>query len=227
MATEKAVVAQHTKDQQKLIVVLGAGMSSDGVLFEGSRNNVRKGVEIFKRDESQITIFSARWNYFLRPEPPRTEASAMKEYALGLGIPENKIIEEGLSYDTVGNVYYTDKIIREIPNVVLITVVAASWHLPKASFLFKKAFGGDRFNLVFEESIVELLEDSRNEMTVQEAAKLQKLIGIYGHLKNGDGRGFANLVEAQHPFYVRDGNRIPEEVWQEINSTVPTINYVR
>ncbi len=212
-------------EARKLIVVLGAGLYSDGTLYESSKANVEKGIEIFKKDEKQAMIFSGKWNYFLKPEPPITEARAMKIYAMKLGLPEANSIEEDNSYDTIGNAYYTDKIISKMGNVGSITVVSSTWHTRKSSFIFEKVFA-NRFEISFEKAEVYLPKEKQEQMAVQEHSKLQKLIRIYGSLQNGDNKGFAKLVEAQHPFYATDKSKIPEEEWRIINSTVPTINYI-
>jgi hypothetical protein len=216
---------QNAADK-KLIVVAGAGMDKEGTLFEGSKINVTKGLEVFKRDTDQITIFTAKYNYFLRETPPpRTEAGGMKAYAVGLGLPEEKTILEEKSYDTIGNAYYTDMIVREMSNVRSITVIASTWHLPKAGFIFEKVFGGSRFRLSFEEGVLELPADKAEEMRLNETKKLEKLKGIYGGIENGDWRAFAAMVELQHPFYTK--NPVPGEEWQKIKTTVPTINYIK
>lgn len=218
---------QDGLDGVRLIIVVGAGMHQDGTLYEGSKINVEKGVEIFKRNREQVTIFTGKWNYFIKVEPPWTEARAMKEYALSLGIPDDKTIEEGSSYDTVGNAYYTDKIVRKINNVGLITIVAASWHMPKARFVFEKMFGGTRFRISFEEGKQEMSGDMAKRAAENEAKKLDKLKRLYGMIRDGDNEGFAKEIEKVHPFYAVDKSIISEEEWKEIGKTVPTLDYIK
>lgn len=213
---------------KKLIIVSGGGINPDGALYESSKANVFRGLEVFRRDESQVAIFTSRWNYFLRPKPPITEAEAMKAFALKLGMHLSRTVVEDQSYDTVGNAYYTNKIIvQDMPNVRSITLVTSTWHMPKARFIYNKMFGGNRFKLVFEEATMWMAPEEEEKMKAEEAKKIKVLEDIYGHLSDGDSEGFTRLIERVHPFYAVDKNTIPPEVWARIKATVPTLTNIR
>jgi uncharacterized SAM-binding protein YcdF (DUF218 family) len=217
--------APHEAPKKNVIIVLGAGTHSDGTLFDGSKANVRKAVELFRRDEHQPIIFTGKWNPSTTPQPPLPEARAMTEYATTLGFPQGKAIEETDALDTVGSAYYTNKIVLRMPDVGSITVVAAAWHVPRATFIFTKVFGGVRFPLKFEAGNVVVPDPEK--MRVNEEQKIAFLRGIYGLLRDGDYEGFAHLVEKQHPYYALDENKIPETAWTQGRPTTPTITYIQ
>ena len=61
--------------------------------------------------------------------PIRSEASAMKEYALSLGIPEMNILAEEKSKDTLGNAFFTKITYLEKYNWKNVIVITSDFHL--------------------------------------------------------------------------------------------------
>lgn len=87
------------------IIVLGKGISVDGTLPEIARQHVRMGAALYAAAPAPI-IMSGAYGLFER-QPSRTEAAAMREYAVELGIPGDQIIVEEESRDTIGNAWFT------------------------------------------------------------------------------------------------------------------------
>src|SRR5258708_23548010 len=89
-----------------VIIILAGGINIDGSLPEVPKLRVKKGVELFKQRVASNILMSGRWWFWAEHDFPKTEAQAMKEYAMSLGIPENAIYIEDESTDTVGNAYF-------------------------------------------------------------------------------------------------------------------------
>ena len=87
------------------IIILGKGISQDGTLPDIARQHVQMGVDLYSVGPAPI-IISGACGLFER-QPARTEASAMREHAMELGIPAERIIVEEESRDTFGNAWFT------------------------------------------------------------------------------------------------------------------------
>src|SRR5262249_17207459 len=89
------------------IVVLGGGIDLLGNLKGPSKCRIETAAELYQRKLAPKIITSSKWSMFLREEPRKTIAQAMKEGLIALGIPRNVIETEEISRDTLGNAYYT------------------------------------------------------------------------------------------------------------------------
>lgn len=101
-------------DQRHLIVILGGGLGSDGSLPFHYELRLNKALEVFRELKASgkdpfIVTLSAGTPH--KPNPldiqgfPITEAGAGAKWLLKQsGIPANRIMEEGMSLDTLGNV---------------------------------------------------------------------------------------------------------------------------
>ena len=118
------------------IVVLGGRLNDDGTLRPVLRSRVEKAVELFKQGVAPVVIMSGKWTDQLKKDPVKTEARAMKEYAEELWVPEHAILVEEQSQNTIGNAYYTKKILakRAWKDIVVVT---SDFHLKRSLYLFK------------------------------------------------------------------------------------------
>jgi len=128
----KAAEMLIKKDEMKpadVIVVL-AGEQEERVIY---------GVKLFKDDWSRkdrIILAGGPlvWKY--------TWASLMKEQAVSLGIPGNKILLEDKSRSTEEDALYTKEILQKngFKSIILVT---SPYHSRRASLIFKKVLGGE------------------------------------------------------------------------------------
>lgn len=70
-----------------------------------------------------------------------SEAEAMASYLVDKGIPEERIIKEERSTDTIENGYYTRLIVEGMPSFETIYVVSSCYHMPRVKFIFDNCFG--------------------------------------------------------------------------------------
>lgn len=118
------------------IIVLGGGISDEGILFAQSRLRVEKGVELWKKEKCSL-LFSGRWNYLRKKTLKKTEGKGMKEYAISLGVPKKDILLEEESMDTIGNAYFCKKQFIIPKKWKDIIVVTSGFHTKRTKRIFQ------------------------------------------------------------------------------------------
>lgn len=109
------------------IVVLGAGINSDGTMSNVLTDRVTYGAELILRDAADKIIVSGDGS------GKYDESAKMREYMLSRGVDEEKIIKDGYGYNTYDtmwrakNVYGAEKII----------IVTQDFHMYRAIFIAK------------------------------------------------------------------------------------------
>jgi uncharacterized SAM-binding protein YcdF (DUF218 family) len=112
--------------QADAIVVLGCPPSAR------LSRRVERGVRLYQQGAAPVLLLSGGGR---RAEP---EALTMRRAALAAGVPENAVLVEPASRDTLGNARETLRLLRahRLRSVVL---VSDRTHLPRATLLFRLA----------------------------------------------------------------------------------------
>ncbi|HOZ81184.1 MAG TPA: YdcF family protein, partial [Candidatus Woesebacteria bacterium] len=84
-------------------LVLGTGIKQNGTLPDSCLANVNYAIELYQNKEVGKIIFSGKWAWNCKYQPPFTEALAMKRYALSKGIPDTDILIQDNAVTTVAN----------------------------------------------------------------------------------------------------------------------------
>ncbi len=124
-----------------VILGLGVGISQEGDLPESGRAIVKKAVELFKTGVAKKIIFSGKWSYRFEYQPKLTEAAAMKNLAISLGVAEDKILTEENSDSTVTNLVFVKKDILKPLNLKSVILVVAKPHAQRAEYNLKMVLG--------------------------------------------------------------------------------------
>lgn len=90
------------------IIVLGAGLKGDKVSMPLAER-LKTAADYYEENSDTIIVVSGGQG----PTELVTEAHAMKEYLINLGIPSNQIIEEGLSTRTMENLSFSKEILDD------------------------------------------------------------------------------------------------------------------
>lgn len=127
------------------IVILGGGINKEGELSQLIKPRLKKAVEIFRKKKDNKILVCGKYSFLYPKEflPPRTEAEAMKEYLLKLGLPKENIYLESKSKDTISNAYYAKKLYFIPQKEKRVIVITSEFHLERTKFIFKKIFGPD------------------------------------------------------------------------------------
>lgn len=106
------------------ISVLGWGVNQKGEIPEHSRVAVKKAVALVKNRSADFIIFSGKWSYHSEVTFPLTEAEAMADYAVKLGLNKNKILIEKESEATATNICNVKRQILESNNWHYILIIS-------------------------------------------------------------------------------------------------------
>ena len=194
-----------------MIVVLAKGVNNDGTLTDETRRNVEKALEL-QRKNAQRILMCGRWSYTYSSSPLKTEAQAMREYAIELGAKEISVLKEEKSADTLGNAFFAKKIIKELGGVDSLIIIAVDYHLNRSRYIFKKVFWGD-FKLSFVGVKSHLSKEELLKKLRFEDETLSFLEHLMDNVEEGDDKRLELLFETLHPVYSKDPNTVPEWVW--------------
>jgi len=109
------IVVRHEPDKDKdYLIILGCGLRKDGTPTPLLRGRVDRAVAFYKRQKAE----TGKELHFITsggqgPGEANSESLAMKNYLLQQGVPEELIIEEDKSSDTLENMKFSKAIIDE------------------------------------------------------------------------------------------------------------------
>ncbi len=169
------------------IMVLGGGITKNGVLPDFVKTRLEKAQEIFAKNKSARILFCGRHSflYSKNNRPRKTEAQAGKEYLLKIGVPRKNIYLENKSKDTVGNAYYAKKLYfipRKEKEAIIIT---SDFHLERSMFIFKKIFGrGYKFKFIATPSNLKV--EDKTKVIERQKELLKKTQEFLKKMPDGD-----------------------------------------
>ncbi|WP_337652579.1 YdcF family protein [Halomontanus rarus] len=123
-----------------VVVVLGQQLSKDGIHSQ-LRTRLEAGLTAFRSTNASYLLCSGgRTNEAI----PRTEGAVMGEWARERGIDPDRILVEDRSLDTIGNAYFTRRLVDDLTDTPdTITLVTAEYHMDRAAYIFEQCFGDD------------------------------------------------------------------------------------
>lgn len=128
------------------IIILGGGIDLSGDLPPFVYQRLDKSIDLFKRLTNSKIVVTGKHSFLydqLKKYPPTTEAEKMADYLIKKNIPQEKILLEKKSKDTISNAYYLKKdffIPQKEQNAIIIT---SHFHLERVRYIFNKIFGPD------------------------------------------------------------------------------------
>lgn len=185
------------------IIVLGKGISDDGALPEIARQHIRTGVDLYSVAPCPI-IMSGAYGLF-EQQPTCTEASAMRKYAIELGISDERIIVEEESRDTIGNAWFTKTRIVAPSNWRRLVLVTSDYHMARAFWIFSKVYG-PRYSL--RSAPVLTNEGAARADTEQRFLEMAR--ALLDDVPDGDDALLAARIHGEHPAY--GGRRTLQEL---------------
>lgn len=185
------------------IIVLGGGIRSDGTLFPKAVSRVEKSIELFNQDNNSTIIMSGGFSWRREYEPEKTEAAAMRDLAISLGVPEDHVHTEEHSRDTFGNLFFT-KLEHLIPNNwKSITVVTSDYHVARVEYVCQKIFG-EEFTCKVCGTKTLFSDGERQEKLKSERRKIDFVKKHLADLPNGNDEEFRKIILVHHPGYNDD-----------------------
>lgn len=123
-----------------VMIVLGGGVTREGKCTPSSRARVEKAVHVYNDGASKNILMSGAYSNKINFTPMKTEAQAMKDYAVSLGVPEGNIFCEEFSMETVGNAFFSKEIVKE-KGWQTCLVITSDFHAERTAYIFQKTFG--------------------------------------------------------------------------------------
>lgn len=134
----------ENKQRIDAIVTLGLQLEDDGSPKLELLERVDKSAQLFRllaaNRAAPFLVMSGDHSAAASLVPPRTEAAVMRDYALSVGLPANRIIEETESLDTFGNALFTKRI-TEQQGWRRLMVVSTAYHLRIGEAAFRHIMG--------------------------------------------------------------------------------------
>ena len=181
---------------KKAIVVLGCGIDSAGSLNPDAENSVRLALDSLSENPESCLIMTGSVSYKATFRPSISEAQAMKDYAVSLGVTQDKIFVETESKDTLGNFYFT-KLNLLIPlGIRDITIIRGpNQSDERIGYLATKVLGDEYTFKIVRPDIERPLERSREKKSISLAKQWLDPI------ENGNMSSIYKLMRERHPGY--------------------------
>jgi len=156
------------------------------------------GVDLSKRGLSdRIVTQGLHSNNLELSRNPITLAQALKNYAVSLGVPFNKILKEEHSVDTAGHPILLAKYFAIPRKWKKICVVTSGYHMVRVAYVFERVFGNKlKIDFINDNYLLEdnrKVKDQRDRISVFEKT--------FEGIKSGDIEEFYKRLYERHPLY--------------------------
>jgi hypothetical protein len=180
----------------KAIVILGCGIDAQGNLSEDAMNSVRLGIESLKNSPESYLIMTGNVSYKATFKPSISEAQAMKDYAVSLGVGIDQIFVETESKDTLGNLFFTKQNLLVPLGIHTISIVRGpNQSTERIAYLATKILG-DIYNFQIIEPTTKRPDEQDREQKSLSIAK-----EWLDNIPDGDMNAIYNLMRSKHPAY--------------------------
>ena len=123
-------------NKKTIVVLLGNRLNDDGSISEIQKQRLQLALELEEQFKPEYFILSGG---LANPLAGRTEAEAMYENLIKMGVKEEKLIKENYSMTTVQNALYSAPIIKKLqPDQVIICT--SPYHLGDPKYKAMETF---------------------------------------------------------------------------------------
>jgi uncharacterized SAM-binding protein YcdF (DUF218 family) len=199
------------------LVVLGRGVDPDGSLPRLAKQRVERAGELFGWQVAPRIIFSGRCSLMTDITCHQTEASAMLDYAVSLGLPREALLVEEESRDTIGNAYFVLRRYLEPNDWSSIRVVTSDFHIQRTAWVFQKVLGLG-YDVSFSPSPSELDHSTIAARAREESDISTFLMDWIGAMPDGDPIALARLIWQEHPGYAPSPTMTKAEIQSRISA---------
>jgi uncharacterized SAM-binding protein YcdF (DUF218 family) len=135
------------------IVILGSEPDSKTWEFpEHVYKSLDKALELIKQEKANYIALSGEVSLFYANtgiKQPFRECDRMEEYLISHGCPQEIILKEGKSRDTISNLYYLKNLVFKKHNFKTPLLITADFRAKRIRFLWQKIMG-EEYNLCIE-----------------------------------------------------------------------------
>ncbi len=169
-----------------VILTLGNGLTFDWKLPSIVSTQLEYVAELYKKQIAPYIIVSGKYSINFTIEgatPPVTESALMKDTLLTVGVPEEHILVEDESQDTIGNFYFSKTKFLIPMNMRSLLVVCTDFHLKRVMFLAEKIVGSS-FHIDYQTTPSVSVQDKSFMQVQEETYKRQEQ--FLATINNGD-----------------------------------------
>ncbi len=128
----------HSGKVDGIIVLGGAiGVAREDIVLNNAAARMTKAVELARAHPEAKLVFTGGGANLLS-QVVRTEADGARLLFLGLGLPEERLVLEDQSRNTLENALFTRRLVDPKPGERWLLVTSA-WHMPRAMGVFRQA----------------------------------------------------------------------------------------
>lgn len=121
-----------------VVIVLGHRLQSSEI-HDQLKGRMDTGISYFKETNSDWLIVSGAAT---NPDVSKAECDVMYEYAVNQGVDPSNILRERNAKDTVGNGYFSRRLIDQLDiDSSTIHVVSSCYHMERSKYIFEYCFG--------------------------------------------------------------------------------------
>ncbi len=201
--------------EQDSIIVLGRGITADGSLPPDPQKRVEIAVAEYQKGHADYLIMSGKWSFRAEVPFPKTEAQAMKDYAVSLGIPADHILLEEDSTETIGNAYYVKTNILEPRGWKKAAVISSQDHIERTRYVFDTVMGPN-YKLEYITSPNVLAREAAEAMAKKEQRSMGGTRLLLQDLTAGDNAAIAQILHDYGPGYAQD-DETRQRAWKNLN----------
>lgn len=205
------------KKKKDAIIILSGGITKEGFLPDIPKFRANKGFELFNSGVADNIIISERYGFSLDYVPPTTEARAIKDYLVSLGVCEKNIFLEEKATDTIGNAYYTEQILLD-KNWKNIIVVTSDFHSKRTKYIFSKVFGKDIFSVSYENAPSNLSTEQYQKKVTFEEKLLVVTKKLLDKIEDGNTKQVQDFLLKDHPEYAKNPRISTEDLLSMVES---------
>ena len=190
------ISAPELKKMVKIVIILGYRLDYPAISPElQGRMNV--GIKLFQDINADFLVLSGgRSNTAISVD----ECKVMKMYCVKKGIDPLRIIEECDSLDTIGNAFFTRKIIEKIQGITEIYCISSCYHMDRVKYIFSKCYGPRYFlNFSYCFTTPGDLEHEQNSMHQSRQ--------FFKNIQDGDMEEIQKRLYSTHSLYM-NGNKL-------------------
>ncbi|MDE1768600.1 MAG: YdcF family protein [Candidatus Micrarchaeota archaeon] len=119
------------------VIVLGNAPGKAGRISRILVNRMNVALRLYKKGMAKRLLLSGG---IRNPSDPVPEAVRMERYLVRKGVKRDDIVKETRSTMTLGNAYFTKKLLGDIRGL-RIAVVTSEFHVKRSRFIFSRVFG--------------------------------------------------------------------------------------
>ncbi len=181
-----------------IIIVLGGGISREGVLPLWVPPRLDKALELYQKGIAPRVLLSGKG----RDDFPVAEAVAMRKYLTRRDLDPLHVLEESLSRDTLQNAYFSRVIHLDPLGIKSVMVITNEFHIRRTELIFNFVLGG-QIKSAYQGVTDQGISQHDLELRAYTEAELYRFYQrLFASLTPGDLKGLHSFIyDIENPYY--------------------------